>query len=222
VNLHHIRERQDAVQRISGTRAREWVPEDFIHRADEIEVVDAPPERLLSGAEAGDDEVQRLSALRELALLLTADVVEQQVQRYLDAHHVEQLWGSHERIMVCLTPRTDARRLLESGRRNADRFHGELHAVYVEEPDLNQEGLDRVKEHMSLARSLGASVHTLSGADPVATLLEFARASRVTQIFVANARAESWRRRFRKSAVDRIIEGADGMDVRVFPEAEQA
>src|SRR6516225_893724 len=42
LNVHHIREQQDEVQRISGKRAARSVPEDFLREADEIEVVDTP------------------------------------------------------------------------------------------------------------------------------------------------------------------------------------
>ena len=78
----------------------------------------------------------QLSELREIALLLAADVVDKQLERYLERHGIEQLWGTQERILVCLTPNADAQRMLESAARNRDRFHGELIAVNLNRPGV--------------------------------------------------------------------------------------
>src|ERR1035438_3746859 len=58
VNLQHIREQQDAVERITGKRAANSVPEEFLHDADEIEVIDAPPDALLdrTGGQSRSEE----------------------------------------------------------------------------------------------------------------------------------------------------------------------
>ena len=52
-------------------------------------------------------EARRLAELREMALLLAADVVERQLQDYLDDHGVAARWGAQERILVCLTARSE-------------------------------------------------------------------------------------------------------------------
>src|SRR5262249_32106899 len=124
INLHYIRELQDEVQAITGKRPAETVPLDFLKRADDIEVIDAPAQA-------------NLSRLREMALLVAAEVVEAELRAYLQTHHIEEIWGTQERILVGITPRSDARPLLESGRRNADRFHGELFVAYVRQPSLS-------------------------------------------------------------------------------------
>src|SRR5207253_3423514 len=126
INLHYIRELQDEVEAITGKRPAETVPLDFLKRADDIEVVDAP-------AQAS------LSRLREMALLVAAEVVEAELRAYLHSHHIEEIWGTQERILVGITPRSDARLIVESGRRNADRFHGELFVAYVRQPNLSPE-----------------------------------------------------------------------------------
>ena len=124
VNLQHIEEQQAAVERITGKRATQCVPQAFLADADEIEVVDAPVEELQATAgEAGIRDPRRLSELRELALLLAADVVDQQLLDYLGSHHLMPQWGTQERILVCLTPQSDPE-MLRAGQRNARRFHG--------------------------------------------------------------------------------------------------
>src|SRR5262249_54855222 len=125
INLEYIAEQQDFVRRVLGTTKSETVPLEFIDRADEVVVVDAPP-----GMDAGI-ETDQLSQLRQRALLLTADVIDHQLESYLQLQGIQSSWGTQERILVCMTPRANAAKMLASGRRNADRFHGELLAVYV-------------------------------------------------------------------------------------------
>src|SRR5438552_2496237 len=154
INLHYVRELQDEVSAITGKRPAETVPLDFLKRADDIEVVDAPAEATRS-------------RLREMALLVAAEVVETELREYLRTHQIEEIWGTQERILVGITPRSDARPILESGRRNADRFHGELFVAYVRKPDLSSEDEAALEKHLAIARELNASIHVLEGRDPV-------------------------------------------------------
>src|SRR5947209_1714915 len=102
VNLQHIRERQDAVEQITGRRAGQSVPEKFLRDADEMEVVDAPPDTLLdrTGSTRIPD-ARKLAELRELALLLAADVVDRQLQVYLDSHGVGAAWRAPSDGRMC-------------------------------------------------------------------------------------------------------------------------
>ena len=125
INLQHICEQQDAVERITGRRSANSVPQSFIESADEIVIVDVPAEELTQHERRPTILTPaQLSELRELALLLAAQVVEQQLQRYMESHGILQSWGTQERILVCITPRSSARDMLESGARAASRFHG--------------------------------------------------------------------------------------------------
>jgi two-component system sensor histidine kinase KdpD len=215
LNIQHIAEKQAEIERITGKRAAYSVPLAFLREADEIEVVDAPPDVLLNrtGPTAIED-ARRLAELRELALLLAADVVDGQLQHYLDAHGVPTLWAAQERILVCLTPRSNAEDMLRSGRRNADRFHGALLAVYVEQGAIGPEDRARLETNLALAGEMGAEVHCLKGADFVSTVIEFARAQRITQIFIGHAQSDC-------GPVDRLIDAAEAFDVRLFPQRER-
>lgn len=223
VNLQFIDELRDEVERITGKEVSDTIPLSFVKSADEIEVVDTPPERVErdEGETAAASRQQKLQELREIALLLAADVVDHQLETYLQRHGFEQVWGAQERIMVCVTPRMNAATMLESGRRNAERFHGELFVVYVSEPDLNSEDEKTLEENLSQARKMNARIHLLDGEDPVHTLMQFARQHGITQIFIGHSTQESWWHRLWGSFVDRLIREAEGMDVRVFPELKK-
>ena len=219
INLQHIAEQQDAVERITGRRSPASVPQQFIESADEIVIVDIPPEELERyGGGSGRFTPLQLSELRELALLLTAQAVERQLQRYMDVHGIVQSWGTQERILVCLTPRSSARAMLESGARNANRFHGQLLTVYVKQKNLTREAEETLADNLEYARKLGAEVHVLEGPDPMGEIIKFAREQRVTQLFIGHTQQSSWKF-WARSPVDRLISAAEGMDVRIFPQA---
>jgi two-component system sensor histidine kinase KdpD len=209
LNLQHIAEHQDAVERITGRRAADSVPLSFIQTAEDIVLVDIPPERSNLPAD-------QISRLRELALLVTADVVEGQLQRYLDDHDIHQNWGTQERILVCITPGGNARPMLESAARAVERFHGHMLAVTVRQSDLPRPAEETLEGYLDYARRLGAEVHVIEGDDPVGAIISFSREQRITQLFAGHTRKPRWKF-WAASAVDRLIEHAEGMDVRLFP-----
>jgi two-component system sensor histidine kinase KdpD len=212
INLEYIAEQQGFVKHVLGRTRAQTVPQEFIDRANEVVVVDAPTE-----GDTGIEE-QPLAQLRQRALLLTADVVDRQLESYLRLHGIQSTWGTQERILVCMTPRANAARMLASGRRNADRFHAELFAVYVMQQNLTAEDHMAVDRNVMLARAQQAHVETLEGTDPVSSILDFARTHSITQIFVGHNLRRTWRSRLGGTSLDRLIRDAEGIDVRVFPQ----
>jgi two-component system sensor histidine kinase KdpD len=212
------------VEAIRGRATTDSVPESFLRTADEIEVVDAPPEYCLTryqqgGAGADPSLLERqLSQLREIALVLAAEVVDQQLENYLRRQGMEQVYGPHERILVCVTPRSNATVMIRRGRRQADRFHGDLHVVYVQQNQSNPADERILDQNLTCAREAKAQVEILQGADPIAAILQFAAKQGITQIFVGHSQQTGWFSRLRPNPVERLILGADGIDVRIFPQ----
>jgi len=224
VNLEYLEKLQDEVERIAGTRATFTLPRGFLDRsADEIVVVDAPAAETMGRSGSSDNDPallaqkHKLSRLRELALLVAASVVDRQLESYLRSHGVDQSWGVQERILVCITPRSNADEMLESGRRNADRFQGEFYAVYVQQPVLSRQDRRVLRQNLKYAHKLGAQVFTLSGLDAAEAILKFAGQKGVTQIFLGHTTPHGAWRRLWSNLVDRLIRSAEGIDVVVFP-----
>jgi two-component system sensor histidine kinase KdpD len=225
VNLQYLEKLQDEVERITGARASTTIPRGFLDRsADEIVVVDAPaPENrwLDAPGSAGAlllAEKHKQSRLRELALLVAASVVDRQLENYLRAHGIDQPWGVQERILVCVSPRLAVPRMLESGRRNADRFQGEFYVVYVEERSLSEVEREVLSKNLDYARDLGAQIELLTGFDNAEAILRFARQKGITQIFIGHSTRHGLQRRILGSLVDRLIRSAEGIDVVVYPQ----
>ena len=225
VNLLHIEELRECVEALTGKHTKETVPREFLARADEIVVVDVPAElaleRLRGGAAspgAGSAGERVFSGLRELALLLAAEVVEGQLERYLQDHGIPLTWGMHERILVCLTSRSDGATMIASGKRNQERFHGELYVVHVKKPRASSQDRARLHGFLNMAKEAGAEVKMLEGDDAVAVVLDYARQKKITQIFVGHSRQTGWLGRIRLGPLDRLLRDAEGMDVRIFPQ----
>jgi len=226
VNIQYIAELKDRVAALTGKQVSSTVPQAFLFSAEEIVVVDVPPEMCITrtphGADAGfmDEAVypaRKLSELREIALLFAADVVDHQLEQYMECHGLAQSFGARERIMVCVTPRTNAQSMIESGRRNANRFHGELVVAYVRQHGLLAEDQAALDKNLALARENGAEIQILEGEDPIEAILHFAHERGVTQIFVGHTLQSGWWRRLTGSPIDKLIDRADGIDVRIFP-----
>jgi two-component system, OmpR family, sensor histidine kinase KdpD len=223
INLQYVTERSEEVERIRGKRVSVTVPEAFLHKADEIALVDAPAEYcLVHGAgtdiDAGpDDRSRKLSQLREIALLLAADVVDDQLESYRETRGFARSWGTKERILVCITPKANAERMIRRAQLIRDRFHGELFVVYVGQSDLSADDQMALERNLAVARTVAADINLLKGQDAVETIVSFAREHGITQIFIGHSLTGSWRTRFSRTIVDRLIRAAEGMDVKLFP-----
>lgn len=223
VNLQYIEELRSRVEPLTGKQVAETIPKAFLTGADEIEIVDMSPEQLIErlgrqpDQEAQAAERRKLSELREIALLLTAEVVDRQLENYIEAHGLDPVITTQERILVCVTPRANAAAMLAVARRTAERFHGELHVLNVRRPDFSEADQRVMEEQFSLAREAGAHVEVRTAEDPVEAILTFARENRITQIFVGHSFRKGFWNRILGNPVDRLIRLAEGMDVCVFP-----
>lgn len=216
LNIQYVAEKQAKVEAIRGRRVAEAVPERFLERADEIEVVDAPAEACRESGAGVDAE--GLAELRSMALRLAADVVDRQLEEYLRRHGIEQSYGTQERILVCMTARSNAALMLRRAGRQAERFQGELHAITVRRAELDERDQETLDRNLAAAREAGARVAVVEGHDVVAAILEYARRRGITQIFAGHSGQRGWLRWWRANPLERLILGARGFDVRIFPQ----
>ena len=224
VNLLYVEEYTEKVRAITGKNTTETIPKSFLLAADDIVIVDVPTDLCLwrQGEELtatgiSNFQERQLSELRELALLLTAEVVDAQLESYVHAHGIEPVFGTHERFLVCMTPDSNAPAMIESGVRNKERFQGELHVVYVCERGRSKKEIATIRRYFDAAKKAGAATEVLESDDPIPAIVEFARHKRITQIFIGQRAYNTWWDRFFGDPVLRLIRAAEGIDVRVFP-----
>jgi two-component system sensor histidine kinase KdpD len=233
VNVQHVESLNDIVAQITGVTVRETVPDRVFDAADEVELVDLPPDDLLQRLREGKvyapDKSERaldrffrkgnLIALRQLALRATADRVDAAMRAYREDHAISATWAAGERVLVCVGPDPLSERVVRAARRLATALHAEWHAIYVETPNLTRlprAARDRVLETLKLAESLGAEVTNLSGESVVNEVLAFARQRNVSKIIVGKPTRSRWRDRFAPTLVDEIVRGSGHIDVYVI------
>ncbi|MGX4737476.1 ATP-binding protein [Kitasatospora griseola] len=208
VNIQHLESLGDVVEGITGVRQRETVPDEVVRRADQIELVDMSPQalrrRLAHGNVYAPEKVDaalahyfrpgNLTALRELALLWTADRVDEYLQRYRAEQGIQGTWQARERIVVGLTGGPEGATLIRRAARIAARGSaGELLAVHISRSDgLSGSSPQTLIEQRALVESLGGSFHSVLGDDPAAGLLDFARGVNATQIVIGTSRRKVW------------------------------
>jgi two-component system, OmpR family, sensor histidine kinase KdpD len=232
VNVQHIESLNDIVAKITGVVVRETVPDSMLEQADEIELIDLPPDDLLQRLKEGKvylaDQAGRagesffkkgnLVALRELALRRTAERVHAQVQDYRQRQSSTVAWPTSERLLVCIGPSPFSARLVRSTRRMAAGLHCPWFAVSIETPaqaTLSDAGMRQLQDNFRLATQLGAQVASLPSASIVAGLLSFAREKNITKIVIGKSRPR-WKDRLFGSLVDELIRQSGDIDIYVI------
>jgi len=238
LNVQHLETLNDVVAQITTIAVRETLPDSVIEEADEIELIDLPPDDLLKRLQEGKvylaEQAEQaathffrkgnLIALRELALRCAADRVNKQVESYRQEKSIATTWPTAERILVCVSPSPFSARLVRAARRMAAGLRAEWMAVYVETPALaamNQRSRQQVKHNLRLAEQLGAETFTLSGRDVVDGLIAFAHSHNVSKIITGKPLQPRWHDRLFGSKVDELIRKSTGIDVYVITGEEE-
>jgi two-component system sensor histidine kinase KdpD len=230
LNVQHLESLNDDVGQFAGIRVRETVPDTVFETADEIELVDLPPDELLVRLKEGKvylpQQAERaaqnffrkgnLIALRELALRRTADQVDVQMQDYREDHAIRDVWQVGERVLVCIGPNALAERLVRAGKRLAAGLRAEWIVLYVETPALQRlpaEKRDAVLRILRLAEQLGAETATLSAPDMGDAIIDFAHERNATKIVMGKPSRRGWKRWLLGSLVDTVISQAHNVNV---------
>ena len=236
VNVQHLESLNDLVAQTSGVRQRETIPDRVFDEADEVELIDLPPEDLIARLKAGKiyladtatTAVERffrpanLLALRELALRRVADRVEAAARAAQTT--VDRARGrlASDRVLVAISPDEQSEQLVRTGKRMADALDAEWTVIYVETPALLRlSGRERNRrvDLLRLAESLGAETVTLDGPSAAAVLMEYARTRHATRLVVGAPKRRGWRALLRPSTALTLIRQNPGIDVTVVAPA---
>ncbi|MGE5175736.1 MAG: DUF4118 domain-containing protein [Hyphomicrobiales bacterium] len=233
LNVQHVDSLNDPVERVAGVRVRETVPDSIIDRADEIEVVDLPPDDLLQRLREGKVYVPEqagialesffrkgtLIALRELALRYAAQRVDAQMESYRRVHAIREPWPVGGRLLVCLGGPDTALHLVRAGRRMAAQLRADWIVLHVERPGrerLTEEQRSYLSNVMYFAEELGADLEFRTGHSVVEEILAFARERNVSRIVVGKPSRPRWVESLLGSIVSSIVRASGDIDVYVI------
>lgn len=219
LNVENIESLNDIVVSITGESVKERIPDVVFDGADQVEMVDEDPEALMQRLHIHDPgQLEKLSALRELALRRCADRINRlsmQTQKQYSAYLTD------EHVLVCLSSAPSNAKIIRTAARMASAFHGRFTALYVETPDfavMEESNRIRLRKNTRLAEQLGASIETVYGDDVPYQIAEYARLSGVTKIVLgrsAAARNALWRT---PNLTEQLIAKAPNLDIHIIPD----
>ncbi|ESS73657.1 sensor protein KdpD [Methyloglobulus morosus KoM1] len=231
LNVQHLESLNDDIGQISGIRVWETVPDTVFEDADEVELVDLPPDELLTRLKEGKiylpQQAQEainhffrkgnLIALRELALRQTAFRVDAQMQDYREDNAIREIWQVSERLLVCIGPNSVlGERLVRAGKRLSTSLRAEWIVVYVETPQLQRlsaENRDGVLRILRLAEQLGAETVTLSSPEMSEAIIRFSRERNINKILLGKPMRRGLKRLLLGSVVDTLISQAHNISI---------
>jgi two-component system sensor histidine kinase KdpD len=247
MNVQHLESLNDQVWQFTGIRVRETIPDWVVKQADEVVMVDLPPQallnRLMRGVVYAPEKAHQamenffkestLVALRELAIRQTAHEVDvrQSVQDDTEAVRIggedhdslsSQRPRTSDRILILVTEDPSSAALIRRGRRVADYLKADCFAVCVLRDgslhNIPAGQREAVEKHMKFARNLHIEPSVLQGEDVAQTLVDFARLHKITQIFLARPQQKRWPMIFGRGLVERVVRLAHDIQVTIVAE----
>lgn len=235
VNIQHLESLNDVVNRTTGVRVRETIPDYFLRRADEVVNVDVSVDTLRTRLRQGKiyDVIKieqslnnffrkgNLSTLRELALRQVATDQATKAHDYREREGLEQA-VIPEKVMVCMASRGSAKKLLRVGSRIAGRLASDWYTVYVETPNEEPGRIKPVdyaalQENIRFAEELGAKVVKLKSRRVADALIEFARREGITHVVFGQTSRSRLDILLRGSIINRFLHEVRDATVQVVP-----
>ena len=227
LNIQHVESRKEDVELATGIAIYETVPDSVIERAEQIELVDIPPETLLERLAdgkvyLGEKAVQaaenffrqdKLTALREIALRFAGDVVGNKLRELSAAGQFSK--SAHEKLLVAVSHSPHSRRLIRAARKMAFAAESDWIALHVDTGiALSQEDKNRLSENIELARSLGAAIIATTDSDLVSAIARIGKQHGVTKLLMGRP-SRKFFSKLCPSLLDRLLTETD-IDIQVL------
>ena len=232
LNVQHLESLYDEVERATGVKVKEWLPDSVLADADQIVNIDISAEDLLERLRAGKvypaERVDRalehfftpanLTLLREITLTEIAHLIDRR-NRHAEADKSPA--SATERVMVGLSSRSpNAPALLRKTARLADRLNAPWYAVYIQTPAEDLVRIDAatqraVGKNLELAQQLGGIPMTFRGPDVARTIAAFVPEYGIKVVVIGRSRQPWYRRIFGESILDQVLRQVGRIDVMI-------
>lgn len=231
-NVQHLESRKDSVEAITGIPIRETVPDSMLERASQVELVDIAPSELLKRLKEGKvylgDKAERaaqnffkedkLTALREIALRMTAERVDQDLQRFVSIRAEGSPWQTNERLLVAVSHSPYSEKLIRATRRLAYNLEAPWIALHVDTGlSLNDSDQAQLVKNLNLARELKAEVIATTEVNVPSAVKRICRVKNVTQVVVGRP-TRRWFRDIieRGNLLERLVRESLDVDVHII------
>lgn len=238
LNVQHLESRSETVAQITGVIVRETLPDEVFENADEVELVDLPPDELLQRmsegkvytADQSKEAIENffrkgnLTALREMALRIVAERVDKQVRDYMQKNRIKGPWKSGLSLLVAIDYRQQSMRLLRWAKNLSYSMGASIQAIYVETLyNLTPREREQLDKNFNLAKQLGIQSRIVINVDKVKAIVDFAQKENVTHIIIGKPRIRNIRSMFKLgNFVNRLIRFSGNIDVYILGADMQA
>ncbi len=232
LNVQHLESRKDSIEAITGIMIRETVPDSILERASQIELVDISPNELLKRLKEGKvylgDKAERavqnffkedkLTALREIALRMTAERVDHDLQRFISIRKDASPWQTNERLLVAVSHSPSSEKLIRATRRLAYNLEAPWIALFVDRGIVtSDEDQAQLVKNLNLARELKAEVITTTDTDVSSAIRRISRQKNVTQVILGRPPISRFLDFIQGGTLlDRVIKNSLEVDVHVI------
>lgn len=240
VNIQHLESVHDIIQTLTGVSVRERVPDRFIQKADEVQLIDASPEtlrkRLVEGKIYAPEKIEQslqnfftstnLSALRELALREIADDVDERIEKSSGALFDGPV-GIHEKILVCVQYGTTSEKLIRRGYRMANRLNAELYILNVADSTSKVHSpfkKEEIKQWKELAKQFNATfiIEEKNKRKPEVVIIDVAKRFFITQILLGQSARTRWEEIKKGSIVNAIMRKTSNIDIHIVADSRRS
>lgn len=221
VNVQHLESQVDSVERILQSPVKETLPDVILERADELILIDIIPDELLQRLNEGkvyfEEKISRakenffkkenLTYLRELSLNYTARYVEHRMPH------------GKERILVAISASPHSKNILRYAKKLSLERNSELFAMFSENVGSlsSQKSNDMIRDHLRLAKELGAEVIHSYHSDPAEGILSILKEKRIQRLVIGGSGKRSILSFWKRSIAERIVSLVQDVEVTVFP-----
>ena len=184
------------------------ISDEVLFSADEIEMVDITPEKLVqrlrdglilppaqaAAAMQAEFRPAVLKTLREGTFRIVAEHTERRLVRYMQERGIDVPWESRVRVLVCVAPRPEAQELIHRGARMAAAMDGTFTVLSVRTRSRSDAEKRMLGQYATLVHELGGEFATVSGSNASEVVVDYARAHLATEVILGRGpRRPAWR-----------------------------
>ncbi|SDN42722.1 two-component system, OmpR family, sensor histidine kinase KdpD [Paenibacillus sp. yr247] len=227
VNVYELEEAMEVAHKLTGIEVGHCVSSDTLELADEVRLIDATPEMILNRLEEGHVKGNKDSALfkrgnlgvlRELALRLVAEDVNDSLEEHREQMGFLGPSGATERILVTTQYHWNGSIYVRRGQQIAKRLNGDLLVVTLRKfnKSLTKEAATFRRSIMKLVEKIGGKFDEL----PLRhrrcipkILVDYAIAHKVTRIVLGHSRQTQWQTFLQGSVINGVLKRTKNIDV---------
>lgn len=227
VNVYELEGAADLARKWTGIEVEHSLPAEVLTLADDIVLIDVTPEKILQRLSDGHlgkhQQISlfnkgNLSKLRELALRMVAEDVNDSLEKHREEQGLQGASGIAEKVLVSAQYYWNGSIHIRRGQQIAKRLNGDLSVV-----SFWKQGLPFSKEAATFKRSLWKLTEKIDASMEEITyrskreiprlLVKYATRHNITRIVMGHSKQTAWQELWKGSIANSLLKQIRGVDV---------